>query len=258
VGNRGDEYDRLGRTVNAMLDRLEQQAVLLRTTFGSVAHDLRTPLYRLRVRLEEALLSEQVPAASRELVAPALAELDHVQRTLGTLLEIARAETGGAMAELARVDLAELAREMFELYQPGMQEKGLELQVEAAGAAVMRGTRQLLAQHIANLLENAMKYVPAGGQVRLMVHDDGRQVVLGVGDNGPGIAQQDRARAQEPFVSLPKDGGKTTGSGLGLSLVKAITRLHRGALELKDNAPGLLAVCRFESAKPVLPEIRAD
>lgn len=258
VGNRGDEYDQLGRTVNAMLDRLEQQAVLLRTTFGSVAHDLRTPLYRLRVRLEEALLSDEVPVATRELVAPALAELDHVQRTLGTLLEIARAETGGAMNDLTRVDLAELAREMYELYQPGMQEKGLELLAEADGVAVVMGKRQLLAQLIANLLENAMKYVPAGGTVRLVVRDDGVHVRLAVGDNGPGIAHDDRHRAQEPFVSLPREGGKTSGSGLGLSLVKAIARLHRGSLELKDNAPGLLVECRFETAKPQLPEMRAD
>ncbi len=165
VGNSGDEYDRLSRTVNEMLERIEQQAVLLRAAFGSIAHDLRTPLYRLRVRLEEALLHADTPE-SRELVGPALDELDRVQRTLATLLEIARAEGGSTVAGSEPVDLGQLAQEMFELYQPGMQDKGLEFTLEAGSGFSMMGKRQLLAQLIANLLENAMKYVPQGGRWR--------------------------------------------------------------------------------------------
>lgn len=247
IGSQGDEYDQLARTVNDMLERLEQQAVLLRTTFRSVAHDLRTPLYRLRVRLEEALLQDDASPGSRDLVSPALAELDHVQRTLGTLLEIARAEAGGTIADSERVDIAALAREMFELYQPGMQEKGLDLALDVRGEAQLPGRRQLLAQLVANLLENAMKYVPTGGRVELGVRTEGRHLVLWVADNGPGIAPGDRERAQEPFVTLqPVEGERAHGSGLGLSLVKAITRLHRGELVLRDNAPGLVVECRFE------------
>jgi signal transduction histidine kinase len=249
IGRQGDEYDQLGRTVNDMLGRLEQQAVLLRTTFGSIAHDLRTPLYRLRVRLEEALLRPDVPAASRELVQPALDELDRVQRTLGTLLEIARAEGGGTLAGNERVDLAQLAREMFELYQPGMQDAGLELSINVKAAAVIAGKRQLLAQLIANLLENAMKYVPEGGKVALAVGADAKRLTLTVSDNGPGIPAADIERAQEPFVTLQQGNpDKVAGSGLGLSLVKAIVRLHRGELRLADNGPGLLVECRFERA----------
>ncbi len=246
VGPRGDEFDQLGRTVNEMLERIEQQAVLVRTTFGSIAHDLRTPLYRLRVRLEEALLGADVPAESRELVVPALAELDSVQRTLGTLLEIARAEGGGTVAGSTLVDLGQLASEMFELYQPGMQEKGLELKLVADGNASMMGKRQLLAQLIANLLENALKYVPSGGHVRVAVTIDGKWLRLAVGDDGPGIPVADRERAQEPFVTLQQGTDKPASSGLGLSLVKAIVRLHRGELVLRDNNPGLLVECRFE------------
>lgn len=246
VGADGDEYDQLGRTVNDMLDRIEQQAVLLRTTFGSVAHDLRTPLYRLRVRLEETLLSPEVPAESREAFAPALAELDHVQRTLGTLLEIARAESGGTVAGGERVDMAVLAHEMHELYLPGMQEKSLTLLLDAPQPALVSGKRQLLAQLLANLLENALKYVPAGGTVVVAVSVDGRHVTLTVRDNGPGIPPPLRERAQEPFVTLQGAGGKSQGSGLGLSLVKAIVRLHRGELTLGDAAPGLVVTCRFE------------
>jgi signal transduction histidine kinase len=246
VGPGGDEYDQLGRTVNEMLERIEQQAVLLRAAFGSIAHDLRTPLYRLRVRLEEALMHTDGPAG-RELVGPALGELDRVQRTLATLLEIARAETGGTVAGSEKVDLAQLAHEMFELYQPGMQEKGLELTLDAGEGVTMMGKRQLLAQLIANLLENAMKYVPTGGHVTMVARLAGKRVLLAVRDDGPGIPAVDRERAQEPFVTL-QTGSDKPSSGLGLSLVKAIVRLHRGELALGDNAPGLSVECRFEPA----------
>jgi signal transduction histidine kinase len=237
---RGDEFDQLGRVVNDMLERLEQQAVLLRTTYGSIAHDLRTPLYRLRVRMEEALRRSDVPAASREIAQPALAELDRLQHTLGTLLEIARAEGGGPLSDGERIDLAQLAREMHELYQPGMQDVGLELRLLADGEAILYGKRQLLAQLIANLLENAIKYVPSGSVVLLIVRQDPRWITLSVSDNGPGLVP-----------------GKPAGGGLGLNLVRAIARLHRGEVALRDNTPGLAVECRFErSTRQQLPTPR--
>jgi signal transduction histidine kinase len=229
LSGRGDEFDQLSRTVNDMLERIEQQAVLLRTTYGSIAHDLRTPLYRLRVRMEEALRKADLPAESQDIARPALAELDRVQRTLATLLEIARAESGSPMADGERVDLSQLASEMHELYQPGMQEKGLELRLDVEGEAVLVGKRQLLAQLIANLLENALKYVPAGSVVVLTVRSDPKWLTLAVSDNGHGM---------QP--------GTPSGSGLGLNLVKAIARMHRGDVVFRDNAPGLLVECRFE------------
>jgi signal transduction histidine kinase len=253
---RGDEYDQLSRTVNEMLERIEQQAVLLRTAFGSIAHDLRTPLYRLRVRLEEALL-HAANDESRELVGPALDELDRMQRTLATLLEIARAEGGSTVAGSDPVDLTGLMHEMYELYLPGMQERGMELTLEADPAVSMMGKRQLLAQLIANLLENAMKYVPEGGKVVMSLHGEDRHIELTVSDNGPGIPAAERERAQEPFVSLQAGGDKSS-SGLGLSLVKAIVRLHRGELVLEDNAPGLRVLCRFDREAGALPAMRAE
>jgi signal transduction histidine kinase len=243
VSRRRDEFDQLSGTVNNMLARLEQQAMVLRTTFGSIAHDLRTPLYRLRVRLEEGLLHPDISPASRELVTPALDELDRVQRTLGTLLEIARAESGDTAGAQEQVDLAALAREMHELYLPGMQECGLQLRLDLAEAAPVTGRRQLLAQLIANLLENTLKYVPAGGDVLLSVKGDATHTTLVVSDNGPGIAASDRERAQRPFVRLQKGVGAQEGNGLGLSLVSAIVRLHGGEVELQDNQPGLRVVC---------------
>jgi signal transduction histidine kinase len=245
VGSRSDEFDQLSQTVNNMLARLEQQAGMLRTTFGSIAHDLRTPLYRLRVRLEEGLMDPEISRASRDLVVPALEELDRVQRTLGTLLEIARAESGDPARAQQQVDLSALAREMHELYMPGMQERGLQLRLELVEAAPVAGQRQLLAQLVANLLENTLKYVPAGGEVLLSVRGDSLHSILAVADNGPGIAEADRERAQQPFVRLQERSAMQQGSGLGLSLVRAIVRLHRGDVELHDNQPGLRVVCTF-------------
>jgi signal transduction histidine kinase len=246
VGGRSDEFDQLSQTVNNMLARLEKQSGMLRTVFSSIAHDLRTPLYRLRVRLEEGMLHPEISPAQRELVAPALDELDRVQRTLGILLEIARAESGDVTRAQEQVDLAALVREMHELYSPGMQERGLQLRLELGDAAPVAGQRQLLAQLIANLLENALKYVPPGSEVTLSAVSDATRTTLVVADNGPGIPAADRERAQLPFVRLKDGTGEhQAGSGLGLSLVRAIVRLHRGEVELHDNHPGLKVVCTF-------------
>ncbi|HXC57675.1 MAG TPA: HAMP domain-containing sensor histidine kinase [Steroidobacteraceae bacterium] len=247
LGTRSDEFDQLSGTVNNMLNRIEQQATLLRATFGSIAHDLRTPLYRLRVRLEEGLLHSDTSRATRDLVVPALDELDRVQRTLGTLLEIARAEAGGLARKPERIDLVSLAQEMYELYAPGMQEKDLKLQLDLTGEAPIGGERQLLAQLIANLLENALKYVPNGGHVMLAVKVAADRTTLIVADDGRGIAAPDRERAQRPFVRLEETAAPASGSGLGLSLVRAIARVHRGDVELQDNHPGLRVVCSFPS-----------
>lgn len=235
ISGKGDEFDQLGHTVNDMLDRIEQQAVLLRTTYGSIAHDLRTPLYRLRVRMEEALRKANLPAESQEIVQPALAELDRVQRTLATLLEIARAESGSPMADGEQVNLAHLVREMHELYQPAMQQSGIELTLVCEEEeATLVGKRQLLAQLIANLLENALKHASGAHMVELALRGDARTVILAVRDDGPGM----------------RPGTPSGGSGLGLNLVKAIAKLHRGDVVLRDNAPGLLVECRFERALP--------
>lgn len=243
VSNAHDEFDALGSTVNDMLGRLERQAETLRTTLGSIAHDLRTPLYRLRMRLEESALYRH-EADARELVAPALAELDRVQRTLGTLLEIARAETGAGSGKQEQVDLVHVAREMFDLYAPGLQERGIQPQLHVGGQVLVSGRRQLLAQMLVNLLENALKYVPAGCTVRVEVNP-GDGAVLMVADNGPGIPEADRDRALQPFVRLHDANSESAGSGLGLSLVAAIARLHGATITLEDNHPGLRVVCRF-------------
>jgi signal transduction histidine kinase len=240
-----DEFDALASAVNTMLDRIEQQTTTLRTAFDSIAHDLRTPLYRLRVRLEEAQLREELPRETQDLVAATLEDLDRVQRTLATLLEIARAEAAGVATHGDAVDLAALAGNLVELYQPGMRAAGLEVSLDARGPAPLTGNRQLLAQLITNLLENALKYVPEGGRVDVSVRTRPGVVSLRVADNGPGIAAADRDAALRPFVRVGDGGSRASGSGLGLSLAAAVARLHGAVLTLGDNSPGLAVVAEF-------------
>ncbi|HXY76713.1 MAG TPA: HAMP domain-containing sensor histidine kinase [Steroidobacteraceae bacterium] len=241
VAGANDEFDALAVAVNRVLDRLEEQAGTLRATFDSAAHDLRAPLHRLRTRMDALLLhSPALEPAVHESIESALREVDHLQRTLATLLQIALAESGAALASPAAVDVGELASELVELFEPVAGAQGLELACQQEGRSVVQGNRQLLAQLLTNLIENALKYVPRGGRIDVAVRRLSGSVRLVVADNGPGIAAVDRGRALQPFMRF--GGAKEGGSGLGLSLVAAIARLHRGRLELHSNEPGLRVV----------------
>jgi len=248
VSRANDEFDQLAGAVNHALDRVERQTAVVRATFNSAAHDLRSPLYRLRVRLETAAQRQGEGEELREAVGAAIGDLDRVQRTLATLLQIARADSGAGLAESETVDLAELAREMTELYAPATREAGLALAVHAPPTCMVQGNRQLLAQMLANLLENALKFVPAGGAVEVgLTGTGGADAVLSVVDNGPGIPDEQRAAALQPFRGLERDDTRA-GSGLGLSLVAAVMRLHGGRVVLADRAPGLEVRCEFGRA----------
>lgn len=242
VAGANDEFDALAASVNRVLDRLEEQAGMLRATFDSTAHDLRAPLHRLRTRMDELLLhSPALEPAVRESIESALREVDRLQRTLGTLLQIALAESGAPLAAAASVDVGTLAEELVELFEPVAAGQNLRLACHYDNAAIVQGNRQLLAQLLTNLIENGLKYVPAGGQIEVGVRRLTHTVELSVSDNGPGIASEDRRRAAQPFVRFGS-GGQQEGSGLGLSLVAAIARLHRGRLELRGNDPGLKVI----------------
>jgi len=188
----------------------------------------------------DALLLRSPPPepAVRESIESALREVDHLQRTLATLLQIALAESGAPLASAASVDVAGLAAELVELFEPLAAAQGLALGCRRDAPAIVQGNRQLLAQLLTNLIENGLKYVPAGGRIEVAVRRLSDCVQLTVSDNGPGIATQDRLRAGQPFVRFGP-GARQEGSGLGLSLVAAIARLHRGRLELQSNDPGL-------------------
>ncbi len=241
VAGANDEFDSLAVSVNRVLDRLQDQAGTLRATFDSTAHDLRAPLHRLRTRMDALLLrAPPLDPAVHESIESALREVDHLQRTLATLLQIALAESGAPLASPAAVDVGELAAELVELFEPVAGAQGVQLACRHEPAALVQGNRQLLAQLLTNLIENGLKYVPAGGRIEVAVRRLTDSVRLVVSDNGPGIAAEDRARAAQPFVRFGP--GKQEGSGLGLSLVAAIARLHRGRLQLESNDPGLRVV----------------
>ena len=247
VSSSHDEYDALAVIVNEMLDRLQHQATTLRTTFDSTAHDLRAPLYRVRMRIEQALREPQNAEVAQAALDSTLAEIDRIQGTLTTLLEIARAESGVEHQGREPVDLSTLTREVVELYVPEARARGLALELAAPAPCVVCGSRQLFAQLLTNLFENALKFVPTGGRVDVTLAAHEANVVLLVSDTGPGIPAGQREHVVQPFGRLERD-RNLPGSGLGLSLVGAIVSLYRGRLTLEDNAPGLRVRCEFPAA----------
>jgi signal transduction histidine kinase len=241
VAGSHDEFDALTVSVNRVLDRLEEQTRTLRATFDSVAHDLRAPLQRLRTRMDAVLRLPDLQPLVREPVESALREVDRLQRTLATLLQIALAESGAPLASVSAVNLSDLVGELAELFEPVARERGLRLSAQMQPALQVEGNRQLLAQLISNLVENALKFVPAGGRIELGVQRHGARVRLTVSDNGPGMAPEQRRQAGQPFVRVGAQ-GSGSGGGLGLLLVGAIARLHRAEFVLEDNQPGVRAL----------------
>lgn len=245
VAGANDEFDALARRVNELLDRLARTTEILRASLHSAAHDLRSPMHRMRLRLEGALTgAEPGPACSDALMG----DLDHMQRVLSALLQIAEAESGAMGAQPEEIPMDTMLAELGELYQPQAEEQGITLVHELPAGCRVLGHRQLLAQAVANLIDNALKYTPAGGLVTLRAVPAGERLAIQVCDTGPGIPPAERGRALTPFVRLGEgqDGG---GSGLGLSLAAAVARLHGGALRLEDNAPGLRAILEIPCGK---------
>jgi signal transduction histidine kinase len=235
----GDEFDKLAADLNVMLDRLSELVDGVRQVSNAIAHDLRTPLTRLRGRLETALGAADSPARFRASAEAALQDLDQVVRLFEALLRIAEIEAGHRRAAFARVDLAALAEDMVEFYQPLAEQRGLALVAELAAADCV-GDRMLLAQAVANLLDNAIKYTPRGGTVRVATDQAGAETGIAVHDDGPGIPETERDKVTRRFYRLEAS-RSSPGSGLGLSLVVSVAKLHGGTLDLADNAPGLKA-----------------
>lgn len=231
----GDEFDAMAGTLNGMLDRIEALVSSLQAVTDSLAHDLRSPLTRLRATTAELASPDLEPARRAELAARATTEADALLATFSDLIEIARAEAGLGRESFQSIELGEIIAELTELYAPAAAEVGVE--IEAGGGAVtVSGHKQLLAQALSNLIENALRYAPACSAIRIGCGAHPTPWIE-VRDAGPGISPADRVRVLERFVTLDPSRGE--GSGLGLALANAIAGLHGGDLQLTDADPGL-------------------
>ena len=233
-----DEFDELAEGLNDMLDRLERSMAGLRHAGDAIAHDLRSPLTRLRARLEVALIDVEAGKGDpKAALVQALEDAEGVLRTFSAVLAIARLQAAGPAPDPATFDPAELAAGVAELYEPVCEEKGLEFRAEVTPQLIARGNREFVAQAVANLLDNAVKYTPEGGAVVLRVRRrSSGEIEFSVTDTGPGVPESERARIVQRFVRL-ENSRNQPGAGLGLSLVAAVAEAHRGRLEI-DEGPG--------------------
>ena len=275
VTQAGDEFDRLSENLNTMLTRIEYLMKGLKEVSDNIAHDLKTPLTRLRNRVEVTLASESEDNQSyREALEQTLEESDTLIRTFDALLRIARVEAKSTQIEKTSLDIGAIAADMAELYEPVAEDEGAILTWDAEAGFFIRGNRELVSQAVANLIDNALKYavrhvaeqreksnkegqgeLPDVARIHISVTRSGnklngedgidaRPITLTVADNGQGIAKEDRARVLQRFVRLDKSRSQP-GSGLGLSLVNAVASLHEARIELGDNEPGLIFSIHF-------------
>lgn len=245
VHGSGDEFDRLAQNVNEMLNRIELLMAGLKEVSDNIAHDLKTPLTRMRNRIETALASDTSVENYHEALEDTVQESDNLIRTFDALLRIARVEAGSTGVEDSDLDAGAVVADIAELYEPVAEEAGVAFEFkQAASPLPIRTNRELISQALANLIDNAIKYAAAEGidtpKVEVSVIQSGDSAKICVADNGPGIPAEDRERVLQRFVRLEKSRTKP-GSGLGLSLVSAVAKLAGGKIELGDNDPGLVA-----------------
>lgn len=239
-----DEFDELVHHLNAMLDRIAVLMEDVRRVSDSIAHDLKTPLTRLRNELETLKRSTADQTDAREHAEQALQEADGLLATFNALLRIARIESGHRRAGFTQVPLADLVRDVIEFYEPLAEQRDLQLTLETDGQPTIAGDRDLLFQAVANLLDNAIKYTPRGGSITVAVARDPEHSRITVSDSGPGIPDAETAKVFQRFYRV-ESSRSAPGSGLGLSLVGAVAKLHDAEIQLRDNRPGLRASLLF-------------
>lgn len=236
VGGSGDEFDRLSESLNAMLARIEKLNEGLRQVSDNIAHDLKTPLTRLRNRAEAALARADSPGEYRAAMEEMIDDSDQLIRTFNALLMISRVEAGSSVAEMQDVDLSGIAADTAELYEPVAEDAGIRLSVAIEPGVTVKGSRELIGQALSNLIDNALKYSdgPPEPRIEVSVRREAGRAVMAVADNGPGVPAEKREAVVERFARLDESRSKP-GTGLGLSLVAAVMDLHGGRLELADG-----------------------
>jgi len=241
-----DEFDRLAKSFNGMLDRIAELMEGVRQVSNAIAHDLRTPIARTRSGLEAILRGATEAEELKSGIERGIEELDRVIALFQALLRIAEIESGARQSAFAPFDLAQAAEDAAALYEPLAEAKAIRLEIKAPAALPVVGDRDLIAQAVANLLDNATKFTPAGGTIQLSVAAGEGWADVAVTDSGPGMTEAERRRAAERFYRAEAS-RSSPGFGLGLALVKAVAALHGGTITLsnRSNAPGLVATLRL-------------
>ncbi len=248
LSGRGDEFDVLSANLNDMLDRIKTLMRSMQEVTDNIAHDMRKPISRLRSRIEVTLMGARDADAYRQALERTVEEAEDIIAVFNALLTIAMAESGAPRERFEEIDLAAIARSTVEIYGPAAEETGLHVVVDATEPVPLTGDRHLIAQALANLLDNAIKHAPGTGKVSILVRDEPDGPRLVIADSGPGIPAEFRDRAVERFTRMEQS-RTTSGSGLGLSLVRAVARLHAASLTLDDNDPGLKVTLNFPATR---------
>ncbi len=242
----GDEFDNLSTNLNRMLDRIFDLMDSVRGVTDNIAHDLRSPLSRMRNRMDVALLADRPCQEYKEVLVDTIEDTNRLLTTFNSLLTIARVESGAARDDFTSMDLQQVVIDTVELYEPVAEENEQSLQMSCSGDLKMIGNADLLVQALANLLDNAVKYAPRGAKIEVVAQAEAGKIQLIVSDDGPGIPEHFREKALQRFTRL--DASRTRpGQGLGLSLVQVVAQMHGGNIRLEDAAPGLRVVMELAS-----------
>jgi signal transduction histidine kinase len=242
VTGSGDDFDKLAKNLNRMLERIESLMVVVQQISNNIAHDLRTPLTRLRTRLEQARNGEADDMQAQ--IDEAIMDAEELLATFNALLRIARIESGSSPVEFTTLDLSSLIQDVAELYEPVAAQNQQQLIINDYGPVTAQGDRHLLFQALANLVENAIRHTPEGTSITLEASTSASGPKVQVADTGPGIPAQLHQKVFQHFFRVDTS-RSTSGSGLGLSLVRAVADIHHARIELMDNLPGLKVTLVF-------------
>ena len=256
VTNRNDDFDQVAENLNQMLDRIQTLMEDIRRVSDNIAHDLRTPLTRLRQHLEQARQEEQHDSKSAANLESSIREADSLLNTFNALLRIARIEAGQVNVGFSHLDFTTLLEDVVEFYEPVAEDKDQTLSVHLQGPIKTWGDRDLLFQTLTNVIENAIKYTPAKGKIVVGLSQQHNEAVITIADNGPGIPEDEREKVFRRFYRLDQS-RSTIGNGLGLSMVSAVISMHEGEITLSDNNPGLVTTIRIPLKRPPLESVES-